>query len=865
MGERKQIEFLQTKDFERALQTAFLSGGIAQKRAAKVKQVLGSLGDPDPFAGLPVTNHGETRIKHCVKYDLGDGWRLVTIQDAGRCAFMFVGDHDDTDRWLDSHRGETIAVNRGRWVRVPGVARHTQTVPSKGGAVDRLLDLLPPEIVDSAFSGLSVYALRLIDRLDTASAADEIEGAATSIPDSDLRTYVTTVLLLLLAGDVDGAQAHIDVHLGLSRALGEADEEAFLSVRDGQEVRRLRVGSVDYQRWLEAFERRATWHEWFLFLHPEQEKVVDAEYKGAAQLSGVSGSGKTCVVVRRAMRLADEADSRVLLLTLNRSLAGMLRQLIDSACVDAAVRSRIEVTSFFELASRLLVDLEPQRARHYQDVTWRLGEHVDEVFREFYRKRASNDDAEVMEPLHRSMNARAVNGEAYLREEFDWIRSAVMPDERDKYLSMERRGRKFGIPEERRRDILTGLTAWERKMDAVGVTDYLGLTAALSRHLDQLTPLYSHVLVDEAQDFGTTELRIIRRLVRQGENDIFLCGDVAQSVLPRYRSLAEAGLGTPARERIRQNYRNSREILKAAHELLVQNLYEEIFDNDGLEVLDPRLANFTGPAPAALAADTLEQEIAFARTYADTRLNQGAKTVCVAFAGYSTRDVSRYAERCGVPALNGAYNPRSNPLVFSDLEQTKGYEFETLIVVNCCDGVLPARGAPSEEAYRDACKLYVTMTRARRELVLSFHDVASPWLQAVAATIAIDSWDSVEELNATYLQPSPERLPETEDAAATEQGWTLVGNPFLYTSHALGLSLEAQEKVADVVDGVGLRSSRGHRLKWRSVSTLLSDLQDGRMHDVALGTKIADELRHALLPRWADDNAEQDRRSDLRH
>jgi len=851
LGDQKQVEYLQTKDFEKALQLAFLRGGMAQKRAAKVKQVLGSLGDPNPFTSIPVTNHGETRIKHCVKYDLGDGWRLVTIHDSGRCVFLFVGDHDDTDRWLDSHRGETISISKGRLVRVPGVAAYPErSFPSNGAAVG-LLDILPSDLMDDALKGLPVSLWRRLIQLDTACSPADIHSAVADVSDGDLRDHVTAVMLLLLAGNIDGAQAHIDLRSGRSQALGQGDELAFVSVQDGDEVRRLRVGSPAYERWLEAFEKRTTWHEWFLFLHPEQEKVVNADYVGAAQLSGVSGSGKTCVVVRRAMRLAESANRPVLLLTLNRSLAGLLQQLVDGACTDPEVRSRITVTSFFELASRLLVSFEPQKARHYEDVTWRLGEHVDEVFREFYRKWANNEDASVLEALQRSMNARGVDGETYLRDEFDWIRSAVLPESRTGYLEMERRGRKFGILEERRRDILNALAAWECKMDAVGVTDYLGLTTALSSHLDKIAPMYSHVLVDEAQDFGTTELRVVRRLVERGQNDIFLCGDVAQSILPKYRSLSEADIGSISRERIQQNYRNSREILKAAHALLMKNLYEEIFDSDGLEVLDPRYANFSGPAPSALAADSLEQEIAFARSYADTRLSQGTQTVCIAFAGYSARDIGRYAERCGVPALNGAYEPHSNPLVFSDLEQTKGYEFECLIVVNCSEGVLPARGAPAEEAYRDACKLYVTMTRAKRELVLSFHDVASPWLQAVADTIAIDSWQDFEEIKVEYIQPVPERLAETENSSRAGDAWDLTGDAFLYTPHALGLSLDAQEKLVSLVDGTGLRSSRGHRLNWRSMAKLLEDLQSSRTHDVALGPKVADELRRTLLPAWA--------------
>jgi hypothetical protein len=218
--------------------------------------------------------------------------------------------------------------------------------------------------------------------LDRTSSPDELNGLLADIIDHTKATLVRSVFLLLLEGNVDGAQAHVDLSLGRI-----APVEAFdvLEVLDGDEVRQLRIGSPEYEAWIRAFEHRSAWYDWFLFLHPEQQKVVDADYTGSAQLSGVSGSGKTCVAVRRAMRLAEQGNSRVLLLTLNRSLAGLLRQLVDLACVDYSTRSRIIVTSFFELARDLLIKFEPHNLRSYEDVTWKLDEHVDEIFREYYR------------------------------------------------------------------------------------------------------------------------------------------------------------------------------------------------------------------------------------------------------------------------------------------------------------------------------------------------------------------------------------------------------------------------------------------------------------------------------------------------
>lgn len=384
-------------------------------------------------------------------------------------------------------------------------------------------------------------------------------------------------------------------------------------------------------------------------------------------------------------------------------------------------------------------------------------------------------------------------------------------------------------------------------MRAVGVIDYLGLTSALSSHLAQIEPRFTNILVDEAQDFGTTELSIVRKLVSPGLNDIFLCGDVAQTVLPKHRSMTEAGFSSLERRQIRRNYRNSRQILTAAYRLLERNLHEELFESGDLEVLDPKFANFGDCTPVALSADSLEDEINYARTYAASRLATGVRSICIAFAGFSSRDIAEHAKKCQVTALDGNYDPASDQLVFSDMEQTKGYEFDVVIVLNCCDDVLPAKDAPRDEQFRDLCRLYVAMTRAKRELLLSFHGKASDRLKTVSDTIMIDDWSSVELLDPDLQGGIPTSLPDSDPNVIAEQPDYSSGQTFLYSSQALGLSIEAQDKIEELVDGKGLlRAGSRRRLKWQSVQSLLTDLRETRLHDSLLGSGVADEIRAKL-------------------
>ena len=848
------IIYFKTKHFDRALNRAKLGSGAAPKAAMKVRAVLGTVAEPNPFIGLNITNHGESRLPKCVKYDLGEGWRLVTVQDDRTCGLVFMGSHAEVDHFLDQNRGARFGLRDGKLVPVPGagLVDHELNLPAgSGGLPVRLMEMLGAD-EDYVLESAPPRAIRRIDALESTSTAAEIEQSVSEISDEKRRAFVLDMLALLAAGNEDGWKARIAYERGEIVDSADADPDQTIEIEDGDEIRGIVVGSPEYERYMAALERDAPWHDWFLYLHPEQEKVVKKDYDGSAQLSGVSGSGKTCVLVRRAIRLAEESRGRVLILTLNRSLAGLLCKLVDAAA-PPAVRQRIEVCAFFDLAKMLLVELDPALERSLEESSWKLAEHVDEVFREYFRRWFNNDDAKVLESLQRQLTARSINPEAYLREEFDWVRSAVPAEGRERYLQIERLGRRVPIAEDRRKDILAGLRGWESKMEQVGVVDYLALTDMLTERMGELLPRYRHILIDEAQDFGTTELAVVRKLVPETANDIFLCGDIAQTVLPKHRSLSAAGVALTGRDRIRHNYRNSREILRAAYELLVNNLDEQLFEDDGLELLDPKFANFSGPAPLALYAVDLQHELAFARTYARHRLASGVKSVCIAFAGFTARDVECFAKARGLECLNGFYNPLESPLVLSDLEQTKGYEFETLIVINCRNGVLPAIGAPAEEAFRQGCKLYVAMTRAQKELILSFSEEASPWLTSVSDTIAVEEWAACEELDPELLAGVPELLPEAPDA---ESGTvtSLNGTEYLYTGQALGLSIEAQEKLRDLVDGRGAVQASGKRVRWRSVSLLAADLAKNRQSDLLFGPKVSDELRSHLKRTLGNDS-----------
>ena len=206
--------------------------------------------------------------------------------------------------------------------------------------------------------------------------------------------------------------------------------------------------------------------------------------------------------------------------------------------------------------------------------------------------------------------------------------------------------------------------------------------------------------------------------------------------------------------------------------------------------------------------------------------------------------MERFAKKLGLRALDGSGGFLHEKLVLSDLEQTKGYEFDLVVIINCCKDVLPPHGTPPDEMYRDGCRLYVAMTRAKNDLYLSYHGEASLWLQSASEKPSFFEWDEVEELDKEFLTHVPEKITELEETGHREIG-ALDGEQYCYTGYAIGLSLEAQDKLRELVDGRGITRDR-QSLKWRSVGDLKRDLESSPRVRGMFGPKTSLELRGNL-------------------
>lgn len=143
------------------------------------------------------------------------------------------------------------------------------------------------------------------------------------------------------------------------------------------------------------------WMEWMLFMHPSQRAVVDRNFSGSSRLLGVSGSGKTCIIVRRAVRLAKlYKNEKILILTLNKSLSRLISQMVNlllESSNSMEVRNFIEVKSFWELCKEMIIEFSNEHNVHkiLEDRTDLHQESIEEVWSEYYKCENNNSDAEI--------------------------------------------------------------------------------------------------------------------------------------------------------------------------------------------------------------------------------------------------------------------------------------------------------------------------------------------------------------------------------------------------------------------------------------------------------------------------------------
>ena len=467
------------------------------------------------------------------------------------------------------------------------------------------------------------------------------------------------------------------------------------------------------------------WDKWSVFLHPSQRDVVDRDFSGPARVTGTAGTGKTIVALHRAARaLLADSSARVLLTSFSRPLAdALLPKLRILLASEPDALNRVSVASFEKAASDL-----------FQLANGRKAVVASQEIQQAAIERAIADVGYAGLPGR------------FVFAEWRQVVDAWNVTDLEGYANVPRIGRRSRLGTKQREALWPVFERARAVLAARGMLTSSQLFASVEGSSAKTeTKPYTHVIVDEAQDLGVAELRMMSAIA-SGPNSLFFAGDLGQRIFRLPFSWLALGVDVRGRSSsLRINYRTSRQIREAADRLLPPG----VRDVDGFE--DDRTGAqsvFEGPRPKVLACPDEAQEIARVSQELETAIERGFKASeigifarsaellsrcrgAVAGAGLESRQLSERAEDIGESVSIGV------------MHLAKGLEFKMVVVMAADDEALPLQSRIDDATDEDELKevfdterhlFYVACTRARDQLVISGVEPLSDFVSDLGLT-----------------------------------------------------------------------------------------------------------------------------------
>jgi hypothetical protein len=237
---------------------------------------------------------------------------------------------------------------------------------------------------------------------------------------------------------------------------------------------------------------------------------------------------------------------------------------------------------------------------------------------------------------------------------------------------------------------------------------------------------YEAVLIDEGHDFRPEWLKLVVQMVDPRTNSLLVLYDDAQSIYEREKkrkfSFRSVGIQAAGRSTIlRVNYRNTREVLDVASSFARDLLRDEKADEDGVPLLAPMSAGLHGPQPLVVKLPTPRDEALFVLERLRDAHKRGTAwgNMAVIYREYEPvgREVLATLRSGGIPVTyfkDARFDKDEDTVKVLTMHSCKGLEFPLVLI----PGLRPAKAEQGTEQ-QEARLLYVAMTRATRELVVS--------------------------------------------------------------------------------------------------------------------------------------------------
>ena len=658
--------------------------------------------DPmSPGINYEKLSNGIDKKIYSVRID--DTYRGIVVRqpETGVYLLLWVDHHDRAYEWAERKRCE-VNPKTGA-IQVFDVQTVVETVESDA------TQSLFAQATNEDLMNLGVPE-QLLEFVRSFTDPNTFYEAKNKLP-QDAYEYLSWIVegfsvaeVLELAAEEQGQASGGDLAAALDTP---TTQKSFVVVEGEEELRRIMAEPLEM---------------WRVFLHPTQRKIVSKNYSGSARVLGGAGTGKTVVAMHRAKQLASaiSGQQRILFTTFTANLAADIRENLRKICSVEELR-KIEVIHLDAWVNQFLRESGFSAQIGYDDVIAPLWDKA---------VLAANVDL----PFETS----------FYEEEWNRVVIAQEALSLEKYIRATRNGRGTRLDRKRRMLVWRVFECYQNLMKEGQVRDINTAMYECSKLLAAGAGVgrYAHVIVDEGQDFSDNAYRLIRSMVNEGPNDIFIVGDAHQRIYKNHPTLSKCGINVRGRSSILKiNYRTTEEIRKYAFALLNGISFDDLDEatdlGDKCQSLthgdEPVIANFKD---ANAEFEYLQEEIKKLRA-ADVALND----ICVVARTKKLVDdyIAQFTKagiRCYAIKRNKSDDRSFDGIRVATMHRVKGLEFRYVFVAAVNNRIVPLPSAinktdvvlEAESLASEKCLLYVALTRARQGAFITSYGKASEFL-----------------------------------------------------------------------------------------------------------------------------------------
>jgi superfamily I DNA/RNA helicase/mRNA-degrading endonuclease RelE of RelBE toxin-antitoxin system len=609
---------------------------------------------------------------------------------------LWVDNHNEAYRWAENKQFEWNQLTQSYQIFDYQVETIVETIKVEKSSV--FMSKFSDE--DLLKIGVPKRILEDIKRIDNLDALDRL---STFLPED-----VFEHIFYLFEG-IDIREIILDVEEGLA-AENAAEESAnnrrsFLQISD-EALRKHLEGDFAL---------------WKVFLHPTQRKFVERNYKGPTKITGGAGTGKTVVALHRIKWLLERINSE-------------------------KIRPIFFTTYTKSLVQHLEANLKTLEVNNWQVLVQNLDKFVVEHLKELnllkspYKITDYQTKADELKPWYEVVerNFQPFSA-AFLRNEYRDVILYHNIKEVKQYLRITRAGRPERLGRKQRQEIWTLFQEYETLKKQLNLYESWELYNLLFEYYqDNNDKPFEHLICDEVQDFSNVELRLMRSLVAEKNNDLFLVGDPYQSIYDRRINFSKAGINIRGKRsrKLKVNYRTTEEIKRRSIGVIKGEKFEQ-FEADEIDNLEGYVSLIRGTQPTYQVFENEATEAQYIleilekHTADNSQQYIALENICIAArtnAGVSRLKKILYGKYDYNSLSNNTAIGNKNGLRLSTFHNLKGMEFKVVILTDLSEDTFPfiPNDLKNEDEYEMAKRiksekalLYVAMSRAVHFLYLT--------------------------------------------------------------------------------------------------------------------------------------------------